>query len=93
MNCVAMAFSLFVLTCICFSDDHHALQVFDLCKDAALSAFHNEREVLAILEQSPAETPGIQVLPRLIMTSAKYDTAVAVSIVTEPVASPITSGV
>ena len=92
MNCVAMAFSLVALSCFCVSDDHDVMLVFYLCKDAALSAFHNEREVLAILEQSPAETPGIQVLPRLIMTSAKYDTAVAVSIVTKPVASPITRG-
>ena len=62
-------------------------------KDAALSAFHHESEVLRILKQSPAETPGIQVLQRLIMTSAKYDSAAAVSVVTDPVASPITRGV
>ncbi len=92
IDCVAMAFSLFALTCFCFSDDHDVMQVFNLCKDAALCAFHHERKVLGILKQSPAEAPGIRVLPRLSMTSAKYDTAVTVSIVTEPVASPITRG-
>ena len=83
---------LFALTCIGFSYDHDAMQVFNLFKDGPLSAFHHEREVLGILKQSPAEASGIQVLPRLIMTSANLDTAAAMSIVTKPVASPITEG-
>lgn len=68
------------------------MQVFDLYKDGALRAFDYERKVLGILKQTLAESPGIQVLPRLITISAEHDTSAAVSIVTEPVASPITGG-
>ena len=67
------------------------VQVFNLLKEGAFSAFEHEREVLGQLTKHAAEK-GIDVLPKLVTVSTVCDHATAASIVTEPVVSPLPTG-
>lgn len=75
----------------CLIDAQLTLQVFNLTKIEAVEAFIHERNVLKALQTS-TETPGIHVLPKLVVFSSKCDSATAVSIVTEAVVSQVLRG-
>lgn len=75
----------------CLFNVQLTLQVFNLTKIGAVEAFIHERNVLKALRTS-SETPGIHVLPKLVVFSSKYDSATAASIVTEAVVSQVSRG-
>ena len=52
------------------------VQVFNLNKEGAFSAFEHERKVLGLLTEQAAET-GIDVLPKLVTTSTDCEQATA----------------
>ena len=78
---------------LCCVDAYHAVQVFDFSKQGADKAFTREKAVLeALMASQKNEAEGAKTLPRLITTSTNIVGVSAASIVTQPVASPISAG-
>lgn len=75
----------------CLFDAQLTLQVLNLTKIGAVQAFIHERDVLKALQKS-TETLGSHVLPKLVVSSSKYDSATVASIVTEAVVSQVSRG-
>lgn len=69
------------------------MQVFNFNKQGADKAFKREKAVLeALIGSQKNEAEGATSLPRLITTSTDIVGVSAASIVTQPVASPISAG-
>lgn len=69
------------------------MQVFDFSRQGADKAFKHEKAVLeGLMASQKKDVEGAETLPRLITTSTNTVGVSAASIVTQPVASPISAG-